>query len=213
MNKIETDKELIFKRRKIKRDRKKKKEKELKDKQWKDFFRSSTKVLKKLKDDLEADKTFFCIDTEEHEFSRKLLEIGISIYKNKEINTFHFIVKENYDLRNEKYVPDHKDDFLFGESEILSLDEIKNRIQELYLGVDFLVGHSVQNDRSLLKKIKTNNFSYVFDTQILQKHLNQTKKEISLINLCKSFDIETECLHNAGNDAYYTFLCLLKIGG
>ena len=213
MNQEDKQRELVLKKRRAKRAKRKKADKIKKDKIWKEFFNSSPSELKKLKKDLISGKTFFCIDTEEHEFSRQLLEIGISIYSGDEIKTYHFIVKENYNSRNKKFVPDNKDNFNFGESDILSLHDIKKEVKKLALSSDFLAGHSVQNDRALLKTINANNFDEVFDTQIFQKHLNQTKEEISLINLCNYFDIETECLHNAGNDAHYTFMCLLKIGG
>ena len=105
----EEDKEKARKKRRTKRRAKNKRIKEEKEKKWQAFFKSSKKEVNLLKRELESDKTFFCIDTEEYEFSKRLLEVGITIYKNGEIKTYHYVVKEAYNQRNKKFVPDNKD--------------------------------------------------------------------------------------------------------
>ena len=186
-------------------------EKVRKAKKWIKFFEKSKGKLNNLKTSLSSNKIFFSIDTEEHEFTKKILEIGITTYQLNKIESFHFIVKENYNLRNSKYVPDNKDSFNFGKSEIMNLDDIYKEVKIISDKSHYLVGHAVQNDLFFLESIGSLSFINTFDTQIYQKHLFQNKEEISLINLCKEFEIEPENLHNAGNDAYYTMRCLIKI--
>ena len=207
MTNKQIDRAVVIKKRK----KRKAAKKAQKAREWKKFFQSSQKELKKLKEAINSNKTLFCIDTEDFEHNKELLEIGISIYKDNEIKTYHFIVAENYDLRNEKYVPDHKEDFDFGDSFVFAVEDIEREIKKLYSKDCFLVGHSVHNDMDFLKKIKSHHFAGTFDTQILQKHINQTREDISLSNLCNSFNIETKHLHNAGNDAHYTLMCLLEM--
>lgn len=151
-------------------------------------------------------KKVLCFDIEAYEDNQsKLTEFGITSLNNLQINTSHLIIEEHIDLRNGKYVEDNKDNFLFGKSKIISLD---NAIKELLLNLnnsDLIIGHGISNDFKYLNKvsngaIKRENFE-VLDSFKLSKALNYNG--LGLKKMLDNLNIEYSCLHNAGNDAHF----------
>ncbi|KAJ3322172.1 hypothetical protein HDU76_013936, partial [Blyttiomyces sp. JEL0837] len=71
---------------------------------------------------------FVSVDVEAYEHDHdKILEIGWILYDPSHSNvliTKHYVVSENKDVKNGRYVPDNRDKFGFGQTETKSLDEI-----------------------------------------------------------------------------------------
>ncbi|KAH3682457.1 hypothetical protein WICPIJ_006550 [Wickerhamomyces pijperi] len=141
----------------------------------------------------------------------------------------HIIISENIHLRNGLYVEDNKSRFLFGNSLILTTPESKKLIQCVFdhyfqhrkakYGNDFdavLVGHGIKGDIKWLQGfgIKLPNVLVLksIDTQILCG-LPIAGKGLppSLIKSLQRYDIHNRYLHNAGNDAHFTLILLLKL--
>lgn len=176
--------------------------------------------------------TFISIDIEAFEFSQqKITEIGISIYDPlKEALSFvpnftniHILIKEHLHLRNGKYVVDNKDRYLCGNSIILTKNEALKFIQSLldhYLisryethGMNsILVGHDIKGDIKWLKQLGLHLPANVksLDTQIISR-LSNGSNQLGLGKILNRYGIPHSYLHNAGNDAYFTLLLLLKL--
>lgn len=150
-------------------------------------------------------KKIICFDIEAYELEQsKITEIGFSILENYNLETKHFIIKENYDLRNGKYVEDNKDNFLFGKSELKSLEDTILILKENCDKSDIILGHGLTNDFKYLSKNSKlfHNHNYtLIDTEKLSKLLDPNGMGVKKI--LKHFDIEFKNLHNAGNDAYF----------
>jgi len=157
-------------------------------------------------------KKFLCFDIEKYENNQsKILEIGYvfydsskDVYKNK-----NMIIKENIDLINGKHVPNHKYDFNYGETIVIEEKLAFEIINKLMDEADILVGHDIKND---FKVVPNKKDIPVFDTQ---KTINPSdfgfKGQLSLFRIAEGLHLYPEFLHNAGNDAYFTFQSALRI--
>jgi hypothetical protein len=153
------------------------------------------------------DKTIMSFDIEMYEVEHtKTTEIGFSIIKNGVQENRHFIIEENIDLRNGKYVEDNKDNFNFGESEVLPFEEAKSVLLEYMDKSDYLVGNAITEDlRRLLsdKEIDLHSRKAI-NTENMVSHIdNSVRKPLSIKKLLDYFNVDYKNLHNAGNDSYY----------
>jgi len=156
----------------------------------------------------------FCMDLEMYEHTGCITEIGVSTwdYNTDKLEVYHYIVKEHYDKRNGIYVPDNKDNFQYGNSELLSLDEIKTKVYKLVQESDHLVGHAFKNDIGFLQNIGYTHKKEVFDTQNIAPLYLLENDRHSLERVVKAvMKEEPKFLHNGGNDAYYTMKSLLAM--
>lgn len=170
--------------------------------------------LKELSNKIMEANTLISIDVEQHEHSKKITEVGVSIFcakTGKFQTTFHYIIKENYNKRNGTRVPDHKNNFNFGTSIHLSLREL-SKVLSSHIDSDcYIIGHAFSNDVEMLKEYIRFKNNQVLDTQYFAKYYFSQNRLFSLKTLLENFEIEHSYLHNAGNDAYYTMKCLLAM--
>ncbi|KAL0949460.1 hypothetical protein HGRIS_009514 [Hohenbuehelia grisea] len=177
------------------------------------------------------------VDLEEWEMEHNLItEFGYSTLRwengDEVTQTGHLIVKEHETYRNGKYVPDCRQNFGFGKSEILSKRDFRQRILDLISGLRekgpvYLVFHDHSQDLKALvdPNMKPNieaplkdmthvlpdappeSGLFIVDSSdlfgALEGEGNQRK---SLERVCRVLQIQAEYLHNAGNDAHYTLL-------
>ncbi|EPQ59436.1 hypothetical protein GLOTRDRAFT_35133 [Gloeophyllum trabeum ATCC 11539] len=175
------------------------------------------------------------LDFESWEYDHTVLtEFGWSLIRwenGKEIDEQgHLIVKENRTYSNGTYVPDYRDNFLFGTSETISKKAFKQRITDLLsewtkTGPLFLVFHDARSDINYLKSksveaplgfvnyalpdVSPDEGIYVVDTADLFAALEgDSARKRSLEQMCRHLQIPTDYLHNAGNDSHYTLLAL-----
>lgn len=181
---------------------------------WNKKVADAKNKLTKLHDKIKNSTKLFAMDLEMFEHTGDLTEVGVSIWENEELTNYHFVVKETYNLRNGRNVPDHKDDFLFGESELLPLKDIESKVYNLVQNTDYLVGHAFGNDQHFLTQSGYFGKTQVLDTQtyapfyLLENDRHSLKRVV-----LGTLNEEPRCLHNGGNDAYYTMRSLLKMAG
>ena len=155
---------------------------------------------------LEQD-SFVCIDLEQFEWQQhKLTEVGITTYNHAEgrIRTRHLIIRENYRKRNKKFVCDNKDNFLFGDSQTVSLKQAKQELNQILKDGPCVIGHAIDGDLSWIRKylkIPTHQCSYI-DTNVLNKVIIGTKDSINLGRCCEQNNLDHCAPHNAGNDSH-----------
>ena len=158
---------------------------------------------------------FICVDIEQYEKNSDVItEVGFSVFENNTVTVKHYIVTENAELKNGEFVPDNMLKFNFGESEHKSLDEICEIVlQEIELS-DYLVGHAIRSDIIALfgSRVVSKLKPVVVDTSTLPKYVDKSEVEgVGLGRLANQLGVFTSNLHNAGNDAYYNMILLLKI--
>ncbi|KAG2237775.1 hypothetical protein BDF21DRAFT_438033 [Thamnidium elegans] len=196
------------------------------------------KALKDFGHKLVRDKrnVFISIDIEAYEMNHSiLLEIGWSMYdaRTDKFLDQHYAIDSYKHLTNGKFVDDQKMRFSFGTTVWCSL---KQAFKELRKDLDWaverdggfiLVGHGLDSDIKYLKerkflwptahksetleveesaKIVTLNTDIIYGASINDMH-----NPPSLGRTLNILNIENWNLHNAGNDAHYTLLLLLKL--
>ncbi|CCH46465.1 hypothetical protein BN7_6058 [Wickerhamomyces ciferrii] len=171
------------------------------------------------------------IDIEAFERNTNIVtELGISIYDPiKEatslvpsIINIHIILKEAFKLRNGSFVHDHKDNFLGGNSLVLNQ---KNTVKMVQSIIDYyfierqkdgfdarFVAHNAAGDLKWLRQmgVKLPQNYESLDTERIYT-FTHGQNGCSLGGILKRFNIPHSFLHNAGNDAYYTLIALLKM--
>lgn len=170
-------------------------------------------------DVLKRRETIVCIDIEAYEFDhKKVTEIGYSIgYFNPQLNRYevsahHIIIKEYMNLVNGVRVPNWKFGFLFGESKILSLSNAALEMRRVLKDVNVVVGHGVANDLVWLKKMGVKiDGKKICDVQVLFKAVKGNIECVKLEKVLEYCGIESDRLHNGGNDARFTLEAYLKL--
>ncbi|KAL5488113.1 hypothetical protein ACEPAI_6221 [Sanghuangporus weigelae] len=144
----------------------------------------------------------------------------------------HYIVKKNKNLRNGQYVADARKKYAFGTSLELETEDFKKAVRELFgklqeSGPLFLIFHDCRQDieflknteyfgdgltskleYSILKEIPDEGTFVIDTTELFSALEGDIREKRSLADMCRLLQIQTQHLHNAGNDAYYTLLAL-----
>jgi len=179
-----------------------------------------TKIINAIRHNIGGKKLFLCLDIEAFEYNqKKLTEFGWCIFKKDGtvIKRKHGIVRENLRFHNGKHVPNNRDYYLFGDSDIQNLYDIKKELKNDIQRVDYLVGQGIGNDLRYLRSIDINVSKFkrmkngvvpefgVIDTMDLYSGYFLTEGvslEKSLIRL----GIPYERLHNAGKYNIYIII-------
>lgn len=162
----------------------------------------------------------FDLEVYEHDHSI-ILEIGYAMttLNNPEddLETFHYIIKENLGYANRDCVPDNRELFMFGTSRCMSLRRAAAKIQNHIDDADFLVAHSAAHDEEFLASCGVSvSGKRMFDTQVLAMALLPDGPPLySLKRLLTDLKIkfDDDILHNGGNDACYTLDVFLALAG
>lgn len=172
-------------------------------------------------------------DAEWHEVTkkgekRKILEIGLTIIhssaiydvargEHSAITAHHLVIDDYYALRNGKRVPDNKDNFNFGESTRVNLDEAGGMIADILEQLDdpiVLVAHGLPGDLSILKSLGIGSEWFgarLLDTACAFASLLSLTQSPSCERMLNHFDIGHYNMHNAGNDSWYTALAAIEL--
>jgi hypothetical protein len=151
------------------------------------------------------------IDCEMFEFDQsKTTEIGIGYISQSGLRVEHIIISDYYKLRNRKRVPDNKDNFIYGTSITMTLQQAEEYVREIFLNAKYIYGHALKNDLEQLGVKAPGQLR--FDTSTLHtcftvaKNGIHTTKKVRLSRLCEIYapDIKDTPYHNAGNDIYVT---------
>ncbi|KAL1747721.1 hypothetical protein HDZ31DRAFT_80283 [Schizophyllum fasciatum] len=149
----------------------------------------------------------------------------------------HCVVKEYRGYRNGQYVEDNQDHYRFGTTEEITKKSLKEKIAGMLEemgrnGPVFLVFHDFKGDIQALKskqiEAPLDNLTYlipdtppekgivVVDTSELFGGLagdGDSANRKSLQQMARLLGLHPQFLHNAGNDAHYTMLCLKEMAG
>lgn len=170
---------------------------------------------------LEVDFTNKKIVSIDFEFSKKqgkqfyfraCTEFGITVLENNELHYKHYLIEETF---NDKVgMTKHlQQKFEFGESVIISLEEVKSLLEDCFKDASFMLCHDMSSELSILKQNGVG-FKHlkVLDTSLMYQvfsgnHHNQKR----LKDLLRVFEIPFTHLHNSGNDAAYTMQAFLEM--
>jgi len=181
---------------------------------WDKKMEEAPQRLSTLNNMVSQSTKLFCMDLEFCEKTRVLTEVGVSLFnpQTSKLEVYHFVVLEHYNRRNGTHVPDHKDDFKYGKSQVLPLELVEVAVLTLVQGSDYLVGHAFANDKAFLSQCGYFENTKVLDTQKYAPYALQKNQQMSLANVVReTMNEEPEFLHNGGNDAYYTMKSLLTM--
>ncbi|KAJ7475987.1 hypothetical protein FB451DRAFT_1245389 [Mycena latifolia] len=145
----------------------------------------------------------------------------------------HLTVKKNSALRNTTYMKvDHREHYKFGTSMEVTVSQLKSTIANLIsqtacTGPVFLVFHAARGDMETLHQLEApvgtavyelpdttpSEGLFIVDTATLFAALIGLGRgdNPGLEQTCTKLGIETAYLHNAGNDAHYTWLALREM--
>lgn len=178
---------------------------------------------------------FISIDIEAYEVDHSiLLEIGWSMYdaKTNQFMDQHYAIDSYRHLTNGRFVDDQRMHFIFGTTVWCSL---RQAFKELRKDLDWavkrdggfvLVGHGLDSD---LKYLKEKKFMWptaygetseaedsalvaILNTDVIYgASINDLHNPPSLGKTLNILGVDNWHLHNAGNDAHYTLLLLMKL--
>ncbi|KAI5859389.1 hypothetical protein GGS23DRAFT_600511 [Durotheca rogersii] len=184
---------------------------------------------------------FVCVDIEAWEKVPSIVtEVGFATLDTRDIidtpplgrggqgwfplmNCYHFIIHEHRDKVNYRYVKGCPDSFDFGDSEVVSLSNIREAIQKIIgdpgSGQErpvVMVGHGLGNDLKYLKKVgydirRVSHLSDEVDTQSMFQRLEKSHNGRGLASVCEELGIPGRNFHNAGNDAVYTLRAMVAM--
>lgn len=147
--------------------------------------------------------TFLSFDIERK--NDKITEIGFTVYKAGSFESYNYRVNG----------VSRRQDFDFGQTEIIEQKDIANIIKNFCRNADFYVGHSLPTDLSILYN---NNIIIprrdVIDTFVLADAFIDSLGESgnrSLSVMAKKFGVAAPTPHNAGNDSRYSMELILKM--
>lgn len=145
----------------------------------------------------------------------RISECGLSAYFNGEYTHEHYIIEGNYEHKR-NYSLQFK--FKFGESKIITVDQLMRILLEKLKMTDYVVGHALLSEHIVMsyhglnmlafKKTKAIDIQYIFKSRF---DYDLEHKLVSLGTLLDQLSIPNEDLHNAGNDAAYTLKAFLKM--
>lgn len=144
-----------------------------------------------------------------------VFECGITSYYNGNVQHEHYLVDEHYKTKRNY---DLQLQFKFGESKVVSMNDLMSILKDRLHDTNYLVGHSLLSEYLVMVHhgldITEMKSVTCMDTQKLFRcHFatNFQQNNLSLTNLLTMFDIQPEFMHNAGNDAAYTMMVLTKM--
>lgn len=189
----------------------------------------------------EQDAVLICVDVEAYEHNHNIItEVGIASLDTRHLNGIapgpkgenwhdfilarHLRITENSHYENKHYINGCANNFDFGQSEFINLDDICDVMEMAFNPVDengdtrtvLFIGHDAEADINFLQKLSFNPLSpnhvlETLDTAHLYRALRRDNSTRSLATIFYDFDMAGFYFHNAGNDAMYTMRALLTI--
>src|SRR6266852_2325755 len=142
------------------------------------------------------------------------------VWPSSRIYCRHFIVKDHLHLHNGKFVPDHRAQFDFGDSEYVEEGVLQELIAAVLKDIAaasdhvYLVGHSVHHHVHWLAGLGVHvdgmNLIHCDIGQAYQAS-RQARQLLKLESMMDTACIPHRHLHNAANDAYYGLLVSLQM--
>jgi DNA polymerase III epsilon subunit-like protein len=189
--------------------------------------------LKELKTALGTSVTrLVAFDIEAFEFnSRALLELGAAVFEMNlpsdpmvpAITAYHFIMTENKNKKNGRFCENNRGNFCFGKSKTMPTDKVLQWLRhQISQPGTAIVGHNLASDLKFLREARVHgghkgldkvlsSVAASFDTQHIFQQVMMFDSPSKLGFILDHYGVSHDYLHNAGNDAYYTMVGLLKI--
>ncbi|KAI3344110.1 hypothetical protein F4824DRAFT_507909 [Ustulina deusta] len=183
---------------------------------------------------------FVCVDVEAYEKdTRVVTEIGLAVLDTEDlinicpgeggenwfslVKAYHFRIQERRHMANSKYVQGCPEAFNFGESQIVSINDI-NKVVGKIIGDEesedqrpvIIVGHEIEQDLKYLMRIDYNPWCVSqivdeVDTKGMFQRMERNPNGRSLAMMCGELGIPGDNYHNAGNDAVYTLRAMISM--
>lgn len=172
------------------------------------------KLLHEMPNDL-AQAKIVSLDFEFFQSKEMITEFGISVKEGDIVNSYHYLLKNAHEIKSDTSL---QRKFRFGETKVVTIDEMKVIINDHLTSADYLLFHDYIADYKLLNLYgmpldKFENLK-IIDTQFMHRDINNltSYKGITLSELLTEANIEHKksVLHNSGNDARYTLELLIK---
>lgn len=186
-----------------------------------DNFRVGAQMLKFMSNLGQFDR-LVSLDLEGWELGcHNITELGFSVYQpaKKALTAHHYIIEENRHLKNGNIMPNHINQFVYGQSVVKPLKEAYQILCDtIKRGQNVaIVGHGIQSDIQMildagLDKLPREACTKI-DTQTLFLQINRCAENSRLETVLEHFKLPTTYLHNAGNDAFCTLLVCLRLAG
>lgn len=135
----------------------------------------------------------------------QISEIGFTFYEDGKTTSKHYLIEENRKESSKAFLQEL---FLFGDTELIKIDDIAPLLQKTLYENEVLIVHGYSTE---LRFLDVNNIDYsgldVYDTQLVFKqYFEENQPNLKrLSHMLQHFDIPYTFLHNAGNDSYHTF--------
>ena len=178
-------------------------------------LRQLTNYARHIKQLVTDNKPILSIDFEMFERKQEIiLELGIAYGNNNAcLDVKHLIIKEHLKYKNGRHVPDYRNNFLFGTSDIVSLQEMKNILQDYIVKSSIIVAHGVKTELDFCRSMSLfmNNIQPI-DTGILHQAVHRTGNRVPGLAKClEHYQIDNQYHHNGGNDAVRTLMLVQKL--
>lgn len=161
--------------------------------------------------------SIFCLDIEIQNNKDDIFEpseCGFVFSKDGLVEHKHYLIKEYYQLKTGNSAVLQKK-FGFGKTEIISFEELVSIMKTYLENTDIFIAHSVNSENHYLARMGISlpyEVDAIIDTQLLYKEFDLDNiRPIALIDLLKELKIKSKDLHNAGNDAAYTWLAFKEM--
>lgn len=181
------------------------------------------------------------LDMEWFESGPKMItEIGVSVLRVPKgpfskplealnnMDVHHMRLQENAHMVNGEKCPGHPEEFQFGPSSFVDVNEARQALADVFLQYDadgnvrpvILFGHAVDNDLDVLREkfgfdlAASGVVVMILDTQVMARELGlESGRPMSLKRILAQYSVEEKFLHNAGNDVAQTMVAASLLAG
>lgn len=151
---------------------------------------------------IDAGACITAIDAERTARETVLQEVGVSHFKDGKITSMNLRVAG---------VQKRRTSFAFGDSEVLEMDALRERLAKETQGSDHYVGHNLGIDFDILKKNGIIIAKRSFTDTMRVSPVVPDLRDASLVNLATHFGVDASRPHSGGNDARYNLELLLAM--
>jgi hypothetical protein len=141
-------------------------------------------------------------------------ECGISILENNEIKNYHYYITDG---SHKTGIARHLvDKFEFGTTQYVTSEELISILNKVFHDADYFLAHGMETEYTIVTK---NNIDLhkgnmeLLDTYRMFSKLDEDKvlKSYRLKDIMRTCNMNTENVHNAGNDAAYTLMTFMQM--
>jgi hypothetical protein len=163
------------------------------------------KLLREIRTAIDAGARLIAIDVERN-IQQVTQEIGYTTFQNGVMKSFNLRIQG---------APRRRTNFSFGDSEVLTWDEIKERLRIEVDKSAYMIGHSFATDLTHMKdnglRLPFRPLADTFWLSIIIPHFENGRHGANLSDMATYFGIHAPNPHSGGNDARYNMELLLAM--